>query len=149
LNADETGITVDKKTVWLHYASNKLWIYFYPHEKRGRKAMDEMGVLPNYTGTLIDDHWRPYYTYACQHGLCNAHHICKLKYAHEEDNQTWAADLRLLLLEINDTVNKTMENALPAKIDEEYGLKYREIIKLGEKEYPIKIEKFTGTAERF
>jgi transposase len=137
LNADETGITVDKKTVWLHCASNKLWTYFYPHEKRGRKAMDEMGVLPNYTGTLIHDHWKPYYTYFCQHGLCNAHHIRELKYAHEEDNQTWAAKLSVWLLEINDEINKTREGALPAKLGEAYRIKYREIIKLGEKECPF------------
>lgn len=58
LNADETGINVNKKIIWLHSVSSSLWSYFYSHEKRGREAMDEMGVLPNFIGTLIHDHWK-------------------------------------------------------------------------------------------
>jgi transposase len=64
LNADETGINVNKKTIWLHSVSSGLWSYFYPHEKRGTDAMDEMGILPNFTGTLIHDHWKPYCNYS-------------------------------------------------------------------------------------
>ena len=75
IHADETGINVNGKRIWLHNASNELWTYFYPHEKRGSKAMDEIGILPNFKGTLVHDHWKPYYIYACRHGLCNAHHI--------------------------------------------------------------------------
>ncbi len=44
-----------------------------------------MGVLPNFAGTLIYDHWKSYYTYHCTHALCNAHHLRELTYAHEED----------------------------------------------------------------
>jgi transposase len=134
LHSDETGINVNKKTLWLHSVSSELWSYFYPHGKRGREAMDEMGVLPNFTGTLIHDHWKPYYTYSCKHALCNAHHIRELTYAAEEDNQIWAANLKSLLLEIDDAVNKTTVGALPANVSKEYKKRYCEIIKLGEKE---------------
>lgn len=136
LNADETGINVNKKTIWLHSVSSSLWSYFYPHEKRGREAMDKMGVLPNYSGTLIHDHWKPYYIYLCIHGLCNGHHIRELKYAAQEDKQSWAAKMRSLLLEINDAV-ETDAKVLPAKICAEYRIKYRKIIKAGERECPL------------
>src|SRR5579872_3240476 len=136
LNSDETGINVNKKTLWLHSVSSKLWSYFYPHEKRGREAMDEMGVLPKFIGTLIHDHWKPYYIYSCNHGLCNAHHIRELTYAHEEDKQAWAANMKLLLLEINTAVNETKIGALSAKDSEEYKKKYRAIIAIGENECP-------------
>ena len=125
LNADETGINVNKKTIWLHSVSSGLWSYFYPHEKRGQEAMCEMGILPNFIGTLIHDHWKPYFTYSCKHGLCNAHHIRELIYAAEEDKQSWAADMKTLLLEINDAVNATETNALPPDKCEEYKNKYR------------------------
>jgi transposase len=134
LNADETGINVNKKTVWLHCVSSESWSYFYPHEKRGREAMDEMGILPNFKGTLIHDHWKPYFTYLCKHGLCNAHHIRELTFAAEEDKQTWAVDMKSLLLEINDEVNKTQSKTLFIHECEKYREKYHQIITAGEKE---------------
>ena len=137
LNADETGINVNKKTLWLHSISSKLWSYFYPHERRGKEAMDEIGILPNFTGTLIHDHWKPYFIYPCNHGLCNAHHIRELTYANEEDKQLWAHNMKSLLLEINDAVNATEIGALPAYKCEEYKKKYREIINAGELESPL------------
>jgi transposase len=137
LNTDETGINVNKKTIWLHSVSSDLWSYFYPHEKRGTHAMDDMGILPNFTGTLIHDHWKPYFIYSCKHGLCNAHHIRELTYAYEEDKQSWAYDMKSLLLEINDAVNATQINALSADKCEEYKNKYRDIIKTGELESPL------------
>lgn len=137
LNADETGINVNKKTLWLHSVSSELWSYFYPHEKRGSDAMDEMGILPHFTGTLIHDHWKPYFTYSCSHGLCNAHHIRELTYAHEEDKQTWAYSMKLLLLEINDAVNAAEMKVLSYDQCAEYKNKYRDIIKAGELESPL------------
>jgi transposase len=139
LNSDETGINVNKKIIWLHSVSSEKWSYFYPHEKRGREAMDEMGVLPHFTNTLIHDHWRPYFTYLCKHGLCNAHHIRELEYAAEEDKQKWAANLKSLLLEINDAVNETVVKALSFDACEAYEEKYDGIIQVGEKECPLPI----------
>ena len=137
LNVDETGINVNKKMLWLHSVSSGLWSYFYPHEKRGREAMDEMGVLPYFTGTLIHDHWKPYYTYSCNHGLCNAHHIRELTFAAEEDKQAWAANMKSLLLEMNDAVNVTETGMLHANDCAGYKKKYREIIEAGENECPL------------
>ncbi len=38
--------------------------------------MDRAGVLPNFKGILVHDHWKPYYNYKeMTHALCNAHHI--------------------------------------------------------------------------
>ncbi len=44
---------------------------------------------------------------------CATHHIRELTYAHEEDKQLWANDMKLLLLEINDAVNATEGKMLP------------------------------------
>lgn len=139
LNADETGINVNKKTIWLHCASNPLWSYFFPHEKRGTDAMNAMGILPNFTGTLVHDHWKPYYTYACLHALCNAHHLRELEYAAVEDKQVWAANMQALLLEINNAVKDTGVGALTANLCIEHEKKYDEIIEAGEKECPLAV----------
>lgn len=43
VHADETGINIDGQRVWLHSASNERWALYYPHQKRGRIAMDDIG----------------------------------------------------------------------------------------------------------
>ena len=47
---DETGLNIDGKRSWLHSISNETWTYFYPHNSRGKDAIEEMGVLLCYNG---------------------------------------------------------------------------------------------------
>jgi transposase len=52
-NADETGINVGGKRIWLHCISNELWTMYFPHEKRGSEAMNDMGILPYFKGCRL------------------------------------------------------------------------------------------------
>ena len=52
VHADETGININAKRHWLHSLSNNQWTYFYPHEKRGTVAMDEMAKYIRQGSTL-------------------------------------------------------------------------------------------------
>ena len=134
-HADETGINIGGKRLWLHCVSNDDWTYYYPHEKRGLDAMNDMGVLPEFKGILCHDHWKPYYKIDCTHALCNAHHVRELTRAHEQDDQQWAKDMKDLLVTIN---NKSIDagGTLNAKDAQKYRLTYQEIIKQGEIECP-------------
>ena len=134
-HADETGINIGGKGHWLHCVSNDDWTLYYPHEKRGTEAMNEMGVLPRFKGILCHDHWRPYYKYDCTHALCNAHHLRELTRAWEQDGQTWAKKLKTLLETINCKVNDA-GGALDNQESEKYRLKYRALLKQGEIECP-------------
>jgi transposase len=134
-HADETGINIGGKGHWLHCVSNDDWTLYYPHEKRGTDAMNEMGVLPRFKGILCHDHWRPYYKYDCTHALCNAHHLRELTRAWEQDGQKWAKKLKNLLETINCKVNDA-GGALDAQESEKYRLKYRALLKQGEIECP-------------
>jgi len=118
----------------LHNVSNERWTYFYPHQKRGREAMDDIGILPNFRGTLIHDHWKPYYTYQhCQHALCNAHHLRELQWVIDNHAQyTWAKSMQDLLYEINEAVNKTEQNCLDATAATTYRMRFRDIIQVGD-----------------
>ena len=138
-HADETGINVNGKRIWLHNASNEKWTYFYPHVKRGSEAMDEIGILPKFKGILVHDHWKPYYTYqGCKHALCNAHHLRELEWVIENHpNCTWAKTMQDLLLEINQSVDKTKENKLDDETAMLYRTRYRDIIAVGDKEMPL------------
>jgi transposase len=75
MHADETGINIGGKRHWLHNVSNTPLTLLYPHEKRGREAIDMFGVIPSFQGVLCHDHRKPYYLYDCLHSLCNAHHL--------------------------------------------------------------------------
>ncbi len=141
INADETGINVGGKRLWLHNLSNDKLAYYYPDLKRGREAMNRMGVLPKYKGILCHDHWKPYFAYKeCLHALCNAHHLRELERAFEQDGQKWAKSMQNLLLEIKDLTDN-LGGVLPKKEIEQFEKKYRSIISKGEKECPLAVKK--------
>jgi transposase len=85
-HADETGINLNGKKIWLHNLSNSKVTLYHADLKRGKEAMDRMGIIPHYKGTLCHDHWKAYYQYQCRHALCNAHHLRELTFAWEEDS---------------------------------------------------------------
>ena len=134
-HADETGINIGGKGHWLHCLSNDDWTLYHADEKRGKDAMDAMGVLPRFRVILCHDHWKPYYRYDCDHALCNAHHIRELTRAWEQDGQQWAKKLKNLL----ETINRKVADSggvLDALESQKYRRKYRSIIKQGEIECP-------------
>jgi len=137
IHADETGISVEKKTIWLHSASNELWTHFYPHERRGSEAMDVIGILPMFSGIMCHDHWKSYFKYECTHSLCNAHHLRELECAIENDKLQWAIDMQALLVDINDVVSGDEKSALLPSISDMYRRRYREIIEKGKLESPL------------
>ena len=134
LHVDETGINVNGKTSWLHTAGNGGWTLYFPHERRGRVAMEAMGVLAHFRGTLCHDHWKPYFGFQlCRHALCNAHHLRELERAWEQDNQAWARAMQSLLCEINDAVTGA-GGVLPAEAAEVFRGRYRKLLVMGDKE---------------
>jgi transposase len=135
LNVDETGINVNGKNAWLHVTANNKWTYFFPHAKRGSDAMNDIGIIPNFTGVLCHDHWKAYYVYQCLHSLCNAHHIRELQRAFEQDKQQWAFDMKELLIKINNET-KNSGGKLEEGISKKYYDQYNAIIAAGEMECP-------------
>lgn len=99
LHCDESGMRIGKTTAWLHSASTECLTFYYPHKHRGLKAMETIGILPNFKGTLIHDHWHPYFRYTnCLHALCNAHNLRELIFF-EENGEHWAAKIKTCLLD--------------------------------------------------
>ena len=134
-HADETGININGKRQWLHSVSNSQWTHFYPHEKRGTEAMDEIGILPRFHGILCHDHWKPYFRYDFIHALCNAHHLRELTRAWEQDKQAWAQEMKHLLEAINSAVNEA-GGSLQAEQANVYRQHYRALLKKAEDECP-------------
>ena len=134
-HADETGININGKRQWLHSVSNSQWTHFYPHEKRGTEAMDEIGILPRFHGILCHDHWKPYFRYDFIHALCNAHHLRELTRAWEQDKQAWAQEMKQLLEAINIAVNNA-GGSLQTEQANVYRQRYKALLKKAEDECP-------------
>lgn len=135
IHCDETGINIGGKRRWLHNVSNEWFTFYYPHEKRGCNANNEMGILPVYEGIICHDHWKPYFKYGGLHSLCNAHHIRELERAAEQDKQKWAEQMILLLKEINKATNEA-GNQLDKATSENYRKRYRQLLLEAELECP-------------
>lgn len=147
-HADETGINVNGKKIWLHNLSNDKVTLYHADERRGKEAMDNMGVLPKYKGILCHDHWKPYYRYNCTHSLCNAHHLRELERSYEQDGHEWAKLMQNFLVEIKKAVDKTIDGVLPEKEALDFKTRYRKILKDGELECPTASKEKTGKRGR-
>ena len=136
---DESGLRIAGKLHWLHSASTETLTYYHPHEKRGLVAMDDIGILPNFSGRAVHDHWQPYEAYtACEHVFCNAHHLRELQFMIDQYQQAWAEDLYKLLLDIKDEVENApdTDDALPQNRIDHFSQRYDDIIQAGLKANP-------------
>lgn len=147
LHADETGIDVNAKRFWIHCLCSESLTLFHADEKRGKDAMDRMGVLPEFTGKLIHDHWKPYFKYICSHVLCNAHHLRELQRAYEQDNQKWALKMIKLLVKINETVTQAGGELSDRRV-REFQKEYRKVLRRAEIECPENLKQRAQSKSR-
>ena len=61
---DETGFRVEGRLAWVHCARTGNYTLLMAHAKRGRQAMEAMGILPRFTAVAVHDAWAPYDTVA-------------------------------------------------------------------------------------
>jgi len=109
IHANETGVRVGGRLRYVHVASTAWLTHYGADARRGKAAIDEIGVLPEYRGTCVHDGWLSYTFYPkCRHALCGAHLLRELIFFEElsEETKTWAAALKELLLEMKAEVER-------------------------------------------
>jgi len=110
LHQDETGLYVKGSHRWLHVACTATLTHYAVHAKRGREAIDAIGILPQFAGTSVHDGCRSYFLYKdCCHALCNVHHLRELTFIEQAYRQPWAADLKQLLLVMKERVQEAKQ----------------------------------------
>jgi len=144
---DETGMRVGGKTQWLRVACTPALTYHTVHPKRGPEGIRDAGILPEFQGIAVHDHWHPYFSGSdsCSHALCNAHHLRELKSVCEQYGQAWAGELSGLLTEIHREVrkNRPAADVLPACRIAESESRYDRLIEEGMSVNP-RSEKISG-----
>ena len=137
---DETGLRVIAQLHWLHSCSTDKSVHYKVHEKRGRKAMDEIDILPNFEGIAVHDFWKSYYQYECDHALCNAHILRELIFIKERFEQDWAQELIDLLLKMKQVKQRALlknKTGLSKATLDKYRKTYQDIINKGLKINPL------------
>ena len=146
---DETGVRCSGKTNWLHNASTDKLTHYGVHKKRGMEATIEIGILPEFEGTAVHDHWMSYYSFdKCTHAECNAHNIRNLKGAYENYKHAWAKDMAGLLIEIKkhvEALKSIGQNKMSTEEISKYQIEYKKIIAKGKEENPIQISEKAGS----
>jgi transposase len=86
-------------------AATETAVYYTVHAKRGQEAMDAAGLLPQFQGNAVHDHWKSYWSYThCSHSLCNAHHLRELRYCEVLTGHFWPLEIRRILVEGKEAV---------------------------------------------
>jgi hypothetical protein len=137
LHVDETSLRVDRKNHWIHvYSSGDITLKFL-HRKRGKAAIEEIGIIPRYGGAIIHDCWSSYFSYFnCDHGLCGSHLLRELTFVIEANDYAWAQNMKRLLQETCLKVSKNKEKHLADKELANLQKRYRNILTRGSKELP-------------
>jgi transposase len=77
---DETGFRVAGRLHWVHCARTGKYTLLMVYPRRGRKAMETMGILPSFAGVAVHGAWAPHDTYStADHQLCCAHALWELQ----------------------------------------------------------------------
>ena len=140
---DETGLSVMARCQWLHVAATKGLTYYQIHPKRGCKAIDHIGILPNFSGLAVHDFWKPYLKYSCSHSLCNAHHLRELIFIQEQSGaagQIWAEAMIDCLLYIKEQVEKARhrgQRSFSKRRLKEFEDYYQAMLDIGYDENPL------------
>jgi transposase len=135
VHCDETGLRVEGKLYWTHVASTERATYLEVHPKRGRQALDEIGILPQRKGKVVHDGYSSYDQYPdVEHVRCNAHHLRELVFIEEQYEQAWADGMLDLLVEIKDAVEGAKKQGQIALTDQQqaaFEARYDQLIARG------------------
>ena len=137
MHVDETSLRVDRKNHWIHVCSAGDITCKFLHPKRGKEAIEAIGVIPRYGGVVIHDCWASYLAYDhCGHGLCGSHLLRELVFVIDANGYAWATNMKRLLQETCAKVSKRKRKKLTKTEYTNLQKRFRNILTRGEKELP-------------
>jgi len=151
MNTDATTARCENKNICVRNYSTKENTLLVATWGKGRKYIEETGILPRYTGKLVHDHETVIYRYGRYHGECNVH-ICRyLTGDYENTNNQWSLDLRHFLISLNEYKKRLIEQGIcemPSDKLEKYSRRYDEILESGWAQRKIQKSRFYKAEEK-
>ena len=150
LHADETGARIAGARWWFHVACTDLLTLLDCHERRGAEAFSDMGVLPFFSGVLVTDGWKPYWSIgSAEHALCCAHLLRDLASIAQIASQTaWADAMADLLVEAKHAVETAGPDGLDPRQLANLRRRYTRIITAGRAANPDPASRKRNSLER-
>lgn len=140
-HADETGCQINGECHWLHSFSTANLSYFSIQRRRGKVAIDDIGLVPAFRGTLVHDGWNSYFHYPLlENALCNVHLLRNLNGVIENDDQNWSRLMRHFLLAAKAQVEVARDagkTQLPRAYLDRIDQLYATIVAIGIDENPL------------
>ncbi len=137
LHVDETSLRVDRNNHWIHVYSAADLTLKVLHRKRGKEAIEAIGIIPRYKGTAIHDCWASYLSYEhFDHALCGSHLLRELTFVVETNGYRWAVNMKRLLKQTCARVAESPDKCLCDADYKNLQKRYRNILTRGEKELP-------------
>ena len=156
LGADETGLRVAGQSHWIHVARTDELTHYGYDMRRGKMALEAIGILPQFRGVCVRDGWFAYDEYRrAEHALCNAHLLRELVYVEEvaAEQQQWTRPLAKLLLDIKAEVERAKQRGETKLSDErleKFTARYDRLVKRAARlNPPPKVTKPDAVAKRF
>ena len=115
VHADETGTRVRTTKHWMHTLTTNLLTLIAAHPNRGRQALDDIGILATYTGTVVHDGYASYDGYdSATHAQCGAHLIRHLTDIGQTATHTaWTGAMIAVLLDAKAASEHAAERGQP------------------------------------
>jgi transposase len=139
-HSDETGIRIGGKLHWLHVNSTGWLTHLAWHPKRGKQALEAIGIWPRFQGRAMRDRWKSSDHYGCAHSICGAHLLRDCLSVYEQEQQEWASQMHDLLVSMAVAAAEWREQgakAVPAQEREPWVAQYFEVLLSGFAAQPL------------
>lgn len=150
IGVDETGLRVAGSGGYIHVARTAELTHYGFDARRGKAAMDEIGILPQFKGTLVRDGWASYQWYErCRHSLCNVHLLRDLVFVEESApaQKVWTEPLTKLLLKMKDAVAQAQaDTKLSEQTKNKFLRRYDQLVKKADRLNPPPVRKAESDA---
>ena len=97
---DETGSRIGNRNMFFRNYSDAFRVLYTANPTKGKKAIEDDGILPKFAGKLVHDHNTVNYNYGKGNGECNVHIIRYLSAIFDHTYHNWSSDMIKFLLSL-------------------------------------------------
>ena len=131
LNVDETGVRASARNMTFRNYSDETRVLYTANPTKGKKAIEDDGILPQFVGILVHDHNTVNYNYGMGNSECNVHLIRYLRANFDNTLHNWSdvmIEFLLALKRSKESAQGFGASGFEQADIEEYRKRYDEIV---------------------